>query len=183
MPANMPLAAIVAANFDSQGSLEFYSPNSAVCTKLLCIIQDPARVICSTMCTRHGRLTILAKRPLCSVVSGMQGVCTVPGGSCILEEAVVHSSIDHPSDWAVAALLIYNREISEAEVVEVENFLSLIYGIPLDRPRDSGKGVILGSWPKLCVLGCVCGHAYLCQHGGYIHLCCSPSLNWCAVHH
>lgn len=40
---------------------------------------------------------------------------------------------DRTSDWAMAALIIYRRELNETEIMRMEDHLSSTYGIPLGR--------------------------------------------------
>lgn len=37
------------------------------------------------------------------------------------------------SDWAMAAMIVYNRELSLAEITAVEDYFSTLYGLPLER--------------------------------------------------
>lgn len=51
-------------------------------------------------------------------------------------------AMDRTSDWAMAALLIYRRELNDSEVLRVEDYLSSTYGIPVGRlpwPMNLGK--------------------------------------------
>lgn len=41
------------------------------------------------------------------------------------------------SDWAGAAILAYNRELSGGEVGQVEDYLADLYGFTLHRTRES----------------------------------------------
>ena len=37
------------------------------------------------------------------------------------------------SDWSMGVVLVYNRELSDAEIITTENYLSFTYGVPLQR--------------------------------------------------
>lgn len=46
---------------------------------------------------------------------------------------------EESSDWAAAAVLIYDRELNAAEIEEVENHLSALYAVQLDRSTAGGE--------------------------------------------
>ena len=42
-----------------------------------------------------------------------------------------YSSAEY-SDWAVAAIYVYNRELSDSEITAMEAYLAKAYGIPCE---------------------------------------------------
>lgn len=40
-------------------------------------------------------------------------------------------------DWAIGVIIVFNRELSDAEVVSMEEYLSATYAVPLWRPSES----------------------------------------------
>lgn len=61
-------------------------------------------------------------------------------------ELTINGFPNTPSDWAMATLLIYRGELSNAQVVAVEDALSSTYDLAMDRPRPPG------GWVARCVV-------------------------------
>ena len=63
------------------------------------------------------------------------------------------------SDWAVAAVYVYNRELNDSEIVSVERHLSSVFGVPLALPCEFVswwcKGV-MATVQTDCMLACRC---------------------------
>lgn len=57
------------------------------------------------------------------------------------------SGVPHErSDWAVAAMILYRRQLSESEVAWVEDWISSTYGVGLERPLRELRAA-LGAGP------------------------------------
>lgn len=67
---------------------------------------------------------------------GLDRTSVTPGESTnVSMQLCINCEAGQVSDWAVGAVLVYNRELTTSEVQQVEDYLSWLYGVALERSR------------------------------------------------
>jgi hypothetical protein len=69
-----------------------------------------------------------------------------PASYSLANRISVNGQNSQPSDFAIAAILVYSRELSFEEVLTMEDHLSSLYGIALERGPKPPVLTSLTAW-------------------------------------